>query len=68
MGFDNVAVDRHIRSFIEGANIRYDNYYDIRDIVEYTADFMGVARRTLDYSIWSYMSNQIKIQQLALEF
>ena len=68
LGFDNVAVDRHIRSFIEGANIRYDNYYDIRDIVEYTADFMGVARRTLDYSIWSYMSNQIKIQQLALEF
>ena len=68
LGFDNVAVDRHIRAFLEGANIKYDNYFEIKEVVEYAADFMGVGRRTLDYSIWSYMSQQINRQQLAFEF
>lgn len=68
LGFDNVAVDRHIRAFLVGADIIYDNYYDIKEVVEYAADFMGMNRRTLDYSIWSYMSNQIKIQQLVFDF
>lgn len=68
LGFDNVAVDRHIRAFLERADIKYDDYYDIKAVVEYAADFMGMERRTLDYSIWSYMSQQINIQQLAFEF
>lgn len=68
LGFDNVAVDRHIRAFLEGADIMYDNYYEIKEVVEYAADFMGMNRRTLDYSIWSYMSNQTKIQQLVFDF
>lgn len=68
LGFDNVAVDRHIRAFLERADITYNDYSDIKDVVEYAADFMGMERRTLDYSIWSYMSQQINMQQLAFDF
>lgn len=69
LGFDTVAVDRHIRSFMESADIICDDYYDIKEIVEYTADFMEMTRRELDFSIWSYMSRkEKKTIQLSFEF
>lgn len=69
LGFDTVAVDRHIRSFLKEAEIFYDDYYEIKEVVEYAADFMDMARRTLDYSIWTYMSNkEIKVCQLTFDF
>lgn len=69
LGFDTVAVDRHIRSFIESADIFCNDYYDIKEIVEYAADFMEKTRRELDYSIWSYMSKkEQKVIQLSLDF
>ncbi len=70
LGFDIVAVDRHVRSFIESANIMYSEYNDIKDVVEYAADFMKCTRRMLDYSIWTYMAgrNQKKEIQLLLDF
>ena len=69
LGFDTVAVDRHIRSFIESADIFCNDYYDIKEIVEYAADFMEKTRRELDYSIWSYMSRkEDKIIQLSFDF
>lgn len=69
LGFDTVAVDRHIRSFMESADIYCDDYFDIKEIVEYAADFMEKTRRELDYSIWSYMSRkEQKVIQLSLDF
>lgn len=69
LGFDTVAVDRHIRSFIESADIFCDDYFDIKEIVEYAADFMEKTRRGLDYSIWSYMSRkEQKAIQLTFDF
>lgn len=69
LGFDTVAVDRHIRSFMESADIYCDGYFDIKEIVEYAADFMEKTRRELDYSIWSYMSRkEQKVIQLSLDF
>ncbi len=69
LGFDTVAVDRHIRSFIESADIFCNDYYDIKEIVEYAADFMEKTRRELDYSIWSYMSRkEQKVIQLSFDF
>ncbi len=58
LGFDTVAVDRHIREFLVDADIIYDDYYEIKEVVEFAADFMDMARRKLDYSIWSYMSHK----------
>lgn len=69
LGFDTVAVDRHIRSFIESADIYCNNYIEIKEIVEYAADFMEKTRRELDYSIWSYMSRkEQKVIQLSFDF
>lgn len=69
LGFDTVAVDRHIRSFIESADIFCNDYYDIKEIVEFAADFMEKTRRELDYSIWSYMSRkEEKVIQLTFDF
>lgn len=69
LGFDTVAVDRHIRAFIESADIMCRDYYDIKEVVEFAADFMDCARRELDYSIWMYMSQkEHKAYQLTLDF
>ena len=69
LGFDTVAVDRHIRSFMESADIFCDDYFDIKEIVEYAADFMDKTRREIDYSIWSYMSSkEQKSIQLTFDF
>ena len=69
LGFDTVAVDRHIRSFVESADIYCNDYIEIKEIVEFAADFMEKTRRELDYSIWSYMSRkEQKVIQLKLEF
>ena len=69
LGFDTVAVDRHIRSFIADAEIICEDYFDIKEIVEFAADFMEKTRRELDYSIWSYMSQKEKgAIQLCFEF
>ena len=69
LGFDTVAVDRHIREFLIDADIVYDDYLEIKEVVEFAADFMDVARRKLDYSIWSYMSHKRNnIGELLFEF
>lgn len=69
LGFDTVAVDRHVRAFVEGADILCKDYYDIKDVVEYAADFMECARCELDYSIWFYMSQKKhKAYQLTFDF
>jgi len=69
LGFDTVAVDRHIREFLEDADIRFDDYFEIKEVVEFAADMMDKTRRSLDYSIWSYMSHRRNsVEELLLDF
>lgn len=68
MSVDTVAVDRHIFSFVKEAGIDSQDYYEVKAIVEYTADFLGISRRCIDYSIWSYMSSKSVDRQLAFQF
>lgn len=69
LGFDTVAVDRHIREFLMDADIMFDDYFEIKEVVEFAADIMGETRRGLDYSIWSYMSNKRNhLSELFLDF
>lgn len=69
LGFDTVAVDRHIREFLVDADIMYDDYFEIKEVVEFAADLMDMARRKLDYSIWLYMSHKRNdIGELLLDF
>lgn len=60
MGSDVVAVDRHILTFLDKANIAYKDYNSAKKIVEYTADILGVSRKDIDFSIWSYISAKSK--------
>jgi len=58
LNIDTVAVDRHISSFVALANIQSKDYYSTKQIVEYAADFLGVSRSAIDYSIWRYMADK----------
>lgn len=58
LNFDTVAVDRHIVSFVEMADINVKGYQSTKRIVEYAADFMEISRSSMDYSIWRYMSDK----------
>ena len=62
------SVDRHLYKFVSDAGIIYKNYKEAKQIVEYAADMMQISRRTLDYSIWLYMSNKNRGVQLELCF
>lgn len=68
LGVESVAVDRHVYKFVSKAGIIYKDYNEAKQIVEYAADIMQVSRRTLDYSIWLYMSNKKRTAQLELCF
>ena len=47
----------------------FDDYFEIKEVVEFAADIMGSSRRSLDYSIWSYMSHKrSSIGELYLDF
>ncbi|MBK0378562.1 HhH-GDP family DNA glycosylase [Mucilaginibacter segetis] len=59
LNFDTVAVDRHIYSFVEMANIPATGYNYTKQVVEYAADFLQVSRSAIDYSIWLYMSQKL---------
>lgn len=69
MNVDTVAVDRHIFSFLEKAGIDPVDYAHSKSVVEYAADIMNISRRSIDYSIWTYMAydNKIKSPQLLLD-
>lgn len=72
LNFDVVAVDRHIYAFVEKADIENRSYEFTKKILEFAADLLDVSRHSLDYSIWSYMSNKNVIpkvdNQLELNF
>ncbi|MBB5644890.1 hypothetical protein [Pedobacter cryoconitis] len=73
LNFDTVAVDRHIYSFVEMAEITTTGYHSTKKIVEYAADFLKIPRSTMDYSIWKFMSSKENghykdILQMELDF
>ena len=56
VGIPAVAVDRHIRTFVQRAGFRSNNYIAIREVVEEAADRLQVHRTSLDYAIWVHIS------------
>ncbi|MET3878947.1 hypothetical protein [Chitinophaga sp. OAE865] len=67
LDFDTVAVDRHIYSFVEMAELKINDYYSTKRVVEYAADFLRISRSSLDYSIWHFMSTKTFIKKSQLE-
>ena len=69
LNVDTIAVDRHIYSFVKMAGIESRDYDYVKAVVEFAADIMNVSRRSIDHSIWQYMSAQSNPKkQLMLEF
>lgn len=58
LNFDSVAVDRHIYSFVELAEISVTDYHATKKVVEFAADLLEVSRSSIDYSIWKFMSSK----------
>jgi endonuclease III len=70
LNVDTIAVDRHIFSFLDKAGIFTKDYTYTKNVVETAADLMDISRRSIDYSIWSYMAyeNKKNSPQAILEF
>lgn len=56
VGIPAVAVDRHIKMFVQSAGLNSNDYREIREIVEKAADQLEVHRSSLDYAIWVHVS------------
>lgn len=70
LNVDTIAVDRHIYSFLDKAGIVVTDYHYTKSVVEFAADIMNISRRSIDYSIWSFMAYEEKklTKQVILEF
>lgn len=58
LGLDTVAVDRHLLAFVSEAGLPVEDHKFVNECVCYAADFLGVRRRSLDYSIWCYQRRE----------
>ena len=58
-GIPTSAVDRHLIKFLNTAGIEIDrvSYSEVREIINKSAEQMGINKSVLDHSIWKYMSS-----------
>jgi hypothetical protein len=66
VGSQTVAVDRHVNTLLMEAGIQTSSYKEARDIINHSADFLGVKRAFFDHSIWQYMSRREKQKSKSL--
>lgn len=59
VGCEEVAVDRHVRAFVVQSGVKASDYREIKILVCFAADLLGVSRHSLDQAIWSYMTNAV---------
>lgn len=62
VGIPAIAVDRHIRAFVQQSGFKSHNYTAIRKVVEDAADQLNMHRTDLDYAIWLHVSQKINLQ------
>lgn len=58
LGFDTIAVDRHIYKFVKLAGVTELDYNNTKLTVGFAADLLDLSKKTLDYSIWNYMKRK----------
>jgi hypothetical protein len=58
VNISSVAVDRHIRNFVQSAGILNKEYAELQLIVETTANLLKISSSSLDHAIWLYMSSK----------
>ncbi|RLC74972.1 MAG: hypothetical protein DRI61_15690 [Chloroflexi bacterium] len=57
-GIRTSAIDRHLARFLSMAGIKIESYSEAREIINKTAERMGIDKSTLDHSIWKYMATR----------
>ena len=58
VGIATVPVDRHVRLLVSAAGLTYSRYEDIQQVVELTADHLGLDASSFDRAIWAHMSTE----------
>jgi hypothetical protein len=56
VGIDCIAVDRHVRTFANEAGVAITDYDQLKSVVSYAADLLGMSRRDFDAWIWRTVS------------
>jgi hypothetical protein len=59
VNLQSIAVDRHIRKFVNLAGMNIQDYSDIQTVVSSTANIMCIEPSILDHAIWLYMSENV---------
>jgi endonuclease III len=66
VGIDCIAIDRHVRRFVNGAGVAVSDYKKLKSVVSYAADLLGITRRDFDAWIWRTSSEEnLKERQLS---
>jgi len=58
VGIDCIAVDRHIKTFASEAGVSVNDYEQLKSVVSYAADLLGMARRDFDAWVWQTVSSR----------
>lgn len=56
VGIPTSAIDRHLLKFLALAGIEVAGYHGAQELINATADLLGVNRACFDHSIWQFMS------------
>ncbi len=62
VGIESVAVDRHIRSFAKQVGVQETDYYFLKKVFCFAADFLEISRRDFDAWVWRLESSRDKTQ------
>lgn len=62
VGIDCVAVDRHVRQLSRWAGVEQTDYLELKLVVSYAADLIGMPRRQFDWWLWRVMSQASREQ------
>ena len=57
LGKQAIAVDVHLKHFVQMAGIRLFNYDEIKNLIMEVADHLNIKPSLLDHSIWKYMAD-----------
>jgi len=58
VGFPESAIDRRLNKFLDWGDVPPRSYDDAHDIINKTADILGVDRARFDHSIWRFMGKR----------
>ena len=58
LGKETVAVDIHLKRFVQMAGIELSNYDEIKTVITETANHLNISPSQLDHSIWKYMAER----------